>query len=67
LLILESVFLRLLLRRNRSADQRGGTALSEPNATNELDSAQARSLTEGRTSVTEHTTRAFDPIYTDRK
>ncbi|HEX5885159.1 MAG TPA: zinc ribbon domain-containing protein [Pyrinomonadaceae bacterium] len=66
LLIMEGVFIRLLLRRNQPAEV-SGTTLSEQQATNELDAAQARVLPEATPSVTEHTTRAFDPIYTERK
>jgi hypothetical protein len=35
-------------------------------ATKELDAAHARAMPEHVPSVTEHTTRAFDPIYTER-
>ena len=35
-------------------------------ATRELDAAQARVLPEPVPSVTEHTTRAFEPIYNER-
>ncbi len=66
MLIIEGVFVRLLLRRNQPADL-SPPALSKEQATTELDAAQARGLPEARTSVTEHTTRAFDPIYTERK
>lgn len=66
LLIMEGVFIRLLLRRTQPAEITG-TKLSNEQATNELDAAQARVLPEARSSVTEHTTRAFDPLYTDRK
>jgi len=66
MLLVEGVCIRLLFRRNRGAEQTGGTALSKGQATKELDAAQARALPEPVPSVTEHTTRAFDPIYTDR-
>ncbi len=66
LLIIEGVFIRLLFRRNQPAEISGTTLLKEQ-ATNELDPAQTRVLPEARASVTEHTTRAFDPIFTDRK
>ena len=61
MLILEGVFIRLLLRRNKAAEET--IALAKQQATNELDAAQARALPEGIASVTEHTTRAFEPIY----
>ena len=66
MLLVEGVCIRLLFRRNRGAEQTGGTALSKGQATKELDAAQARALPEPVPSVTEHTTRAFDPIYTER-
>ena len=67
MLILEGVFIRLLLRRRQETDETRRPTLAEAQATNELDAAQARVLPEARTSVTEHTTRAFDPVYRDRK
>jgi len=66
MLSLEGVFIRLLLRRKRGAGEAGDTVLMKGQATRELDAAQARGLPEPIPSVTEHTTRAFDPIYTDR-
>src|SRR4030095_3093754 len=64
LLVLEGVFLRLLL----SGKKRPHTSASvNSQVTNELDSAHARALPEPVPSVTEQTTRAFDPIYTERK
>ena len=67
LLVLEGVFIRLLLRRRRETDETHRPTLAEGQSTNELDAAQARALPEARTSITEHTTRAFDPVYRDRK
>ncbi|MFN2513908.1 MAG: hypothetical protein ABR568_21130 [Pyrinomonadaceae bacterium] len=66
MLLVEGVCIRLLFRRKRGAEETGATALSKNQATKELDPAQARSLPEPMGSVTEHTTRAFDPIYTER-
>ena len=66
MLFLEGVFLRLLFRRKRGAEEAGDTVLLKGPETIELDAAQARVLPEPVPSVTEHTTRAFDPIYTDR-
>lgn len=65
LLLIEGVFIRLLFRGGRRTKAETGP-LSRGQATKELDAAHARSLPEPITSVTEHTTRAFDPIYTDR-
>ena len=66
MLSLEGVFIRLLFRRNRGAEEAGANALTKDQTTKELDAAQARVLPEPVPSVTEHTTRAFDPIYTER-
>ena len=67
MLFLEGVFIRLLLRRQGGAEEAGDTAPVKGQATKELDAAQAGVLPEPVPSVTEHTTRAFDPIYTERK
>jgi len=64
MLSLEAVFIRLLLRRKRGAEE-GGDML-KGQGTRELDAAQARVLPEPMSSVTEHTTRAFDPVYRER-
>ena len=66
MLSLEGVFIRLLLRRKHGAAEAGETALLKGQATRELDAAQARMLPEPMPSVTEHTTRAFEPIPTKR-
>jgi ABC-type nickel/cobalt efflux system permease component RcnA len=67
MLMVEGVFIWQLLRRKRGADKTGDTAPSKEQATKELDAAQARVLPEAMPSVTEHTTRAFDPVYRERK
>jgi hypothetical protein len=67
MLLLEFVFIGQLLRRKRGAEATGDTELSKKQATRELDGAQARVLPEHMPSVTEHTTRTFDPIYSERK
>ena len=66
MLSLEGVIIRLLFRRKRGAEEAGDTVLLKGQATRELDAAQARVLPEPMPSVTEHTTRAFDPIYPER-
>jgi hypothetical protein len=66
MLSLEGVFIRLLLRRKRGGEEAGDTGRLKEPATRELDAAQARVLPEPMPSVTEHTTRAFDPIYPER-
>jgi len=67
MLLVEGVFIWQLLRRKRGAEETGDTALSKEQATKELDVAQARVLPEAMPSVTEHTTRALEPIYSERK
>ena len=67
MLLLEGVFIRLLLRRKRGAEETGDTALLKGQGTRQLDAGPARVLPESMPSVTEHTTRAFDPIYRERK
>ena len=67
LLLIEGVFIRLLFRTPRRAEETRATAVMKGQGKNELETAQARALPEPMPSVTEHTTRAFDPIYTDRK
>ena len=66
LLLIEGVFIRLLFRRKRGAEATRDTAAVKGQATKELDAIQTRALPEPVPSVTEHTTRAFDPIYTER-
>jgi hypothetical protein len=63
MLSLEGVFIRLLLRRKHGTEEAGDVVPLKGQATRELDAAQARALPEPVPSVTEHTTRAFEPIY----
>jgi hypothetical protein len=66
LLLLEGVFIRLLLRSKRNAEQTNESTPLKGQATKELDAAHARALPEPLSSVTEHTTRAFAPLPSDR-
>ncbi len=66
MLSIEGVIIRLLLRRKRGTEEAGDTMRLKGPATKELDAAQARTLPEPVPSVTEHTTRAFEPIYNER-
>ncbi len=66
MLSLEVVFIRLLFRRQRGSDEAGDTGLMKGQATKELDAAQRQELPEPVASVTEHTTRAFEPLYNER-
>ena len=66
MLSLEGVFIRLLFRRKRGTEETGDTVQLKGPATKELDAAQARVLPEPVPSVTEHTTRTFEPLYNER-
>jgi predicted lipid-binding transport protein (Tim44 family) len=66
MLSLEGVFIRLLFRPKRRAEEASDTGQLKGQPTRELDAANARGLPEPMPSVTEHTTRAFDPIYPER-
>ena len=66
MLSIEGVIIRLLLRRKRGTEEAGDTVQLKGQATKELDAAQARALPEPLPSVTEHTTRAFEPVYKER-
>lgn len=63
LLVLEGVFMRLLFRSKGNANKAGGNVLLKDGATKELDAGQR---SEPIPSVTDHTTRSFDPIYRER-
>jgi hypothetical protein len=67
MLSVEGVFIWQLLRSKRGGEKSGDTLLSKGQSTNELDAAHPRGLPEPMPSVTEHTTRSFDPIYSERK
>lgn len=60
---LEGIFTLLLFSRKRGGAQTPNALPSKGQATKELDAAQPRALPEPISSVTEHTTRAFDPVY----
>ena len=66
MLSLEGVFVRLLFSRKRRTEEAGDNVQLKGPATKELDAAPPRVLPEPVASVTEHTTRAFDPIYSER-
>lgn len=66
MLVVEGVFIRLLLNRMRGVKKVGPEPLEEQEI-KELGAAQVRVLPEPLPSVTEHTTRSFEPIYTERK
>src|SRR6266498_735205 len=66
MLSIEGVLIRLLFSRKRSTDEAGNTVFLNGQTTKELDAARARALPEPVASVTEHTTRAFEPAYDER-
>ena len=67
MLLLEGIFIRLLFRpiKHRDSEPRN-TFQNNRASTKELE-AQSRLPMEPVSSVTEHTTRAFDTIYSERK
>ena len=66
LILLEGVFIRLLLRSKQHREEATDTAVLKGPQTRELDAAQPRGLPEHMASVTEHTTRTFESIPSDR-
>ena len=66
MLMLEGIFIFLLFRRKPGEKQSRDTPQNDRATTKELE-AQSRQPMEPISSITEHTTRAFDPIYSDRK
>jgi len=66
MLSLEGVIIRLLFRRKRSPEEAGDAVRLKGQATRELNAAQARALPEPMPSVTEHTTRTFEPVYNEQ-
>jgi hypothetical protein len=65
--ILEAVFITKLFSHKKDAAETKALEFAKQQATNELDAAPARALPEPLQSVTEHTTRAFEPLYNERK
>jgi hypothetical protein len=66
MLMIEGVFIRMLVGRKRGAEKADDTVQLKVQTTTELDAAQAGLLQEPGRSVTENTTRTFDPIYRER-
>jgi cytoskeletal protein RodZ len=63
----EAVFIWLLLRQKSEAQSAADALRLKEQATKELGTPQARSLREPLPSVTEHTTRSFEPVYREQK
>lgn len=67
-LAVEAVLISLLLmRRRRGVDEVSDAGRLKQQMTKELDAAKPRALPDPLPSVTEHTTRTFEPIYSERK
>ena len=67
MLVVEGVLIGLLLKGERGAQEAGDTERLKEQMIKELGGARERVLPEPVPSVTEHTTRAFEPIYSERK
>lgn len=67
LFMIEAVFIWLLVNRKRAAKEVSNIERPKEQTTKELDPSKARALPEPVPSVTEHTTRTFEPIYSERK
>ena len=66
-LLIEGVFVGLLLRRHNFFGKASDTAPLKNSAPQELSATTARALPEVSPSVTEHTTRNFEPSYSEPK
>ena len=66
-LAIEGVFIWMLKGHRRTTEEMSDTAHLKQQATKELDAPHARALPEPVPSITEHTTRAFEPIHRERK
>jgi hypothetical protein len=67
MLVVEGVIIGLLLKGKRGAQEAGDTGRLKEQMIKEMGEAQGRVLPEPVPSITEHTTRAFEPIYSERK
>jgi ligand-binding sensor protein len=67
MLVVEGVLIGLLLKGRRGAEGAGDAGRSKEQTTSELGEAQARALSEPVPSVTEHTTRILEPVYSERQ
>ena len=66
MLALEGVFIRLLFRKRQRAEDKDAKLVSAQPTTQQLE-AQSQFPLQPVESVTEHTTRAFDPVFSERK
>lgn len=63
----DATFIWHLWRRNKGTQELDSTAQIRELITRELNAAQARALAEPAPTVTEHTTRSIDPVYSERR
>jgi len=67
MLVIEGVLIWLLLKGRGGPKEAANTERLKEQTTRQIGEGQARALPEPAPSVTEHTTRAFEPIYSERK
>lgn len=67
MLVVESVLIWMLVRQQIGVKATGEAKRTSERATQEISSTNAHLLPEPATSITEHTTRTFDPVYIERK
>lgn len=67
LLVVEGVFISMLFSSKKTAQRLLGLDRTKENTTRELDEANMLALPEPVPSVTEQTTRAFEPVYNKQK
>jgi hypothetical protein len=67
MLVVEGLIIRLLLKGGKRAKEAGDKLRLKERTTKEIGEEQPRVLPEFAPSVTEHTTRAFEPIYRERE
>jgi uncharacterized protein (DUF983 family) len=67
MLLLEGIFIRLLFRPLKRRDSEARNTLQNNRASTKELEAQSRVPLEPIASITENTTRAFDPVYSERK
>jgi hypothetical protein len=66
MIALEGVFIRLLFRGRQRKDKDATLATAQTTTTKQLE-AQSQFPLQSVGSVTEHTTRTFDPVFSERK
>jgi uncharacterized protein (DUF983 family) len=67
MILLEGIFIRLLFRPLKRRDSEPRNTLQNNRASKKELEAQSRVPLEPIASITENTTRAFDPVYSERK